>query len=67
MGFSEEDNSFKHVQAVKGGGTQHVCVDGLTKPKDIQDMAKSFFHIMVSSKVFETDRLFRRICDFALN
>ncbi|KAJ3589290.1 hypothetical protein NHX12_010610 [Muraenolepis orangiensis] len=56
MNFSEEDNTFKLVRAIKGGGTRHVCVERQSKLSP-NGLCKSL-------KL--TDQV-RRICDFAQN
>lgn len=43
MNFSEKENYFKQVRAVKGGGTKHVSVDRQCTVKEVQQMAESLF------------------------
>ncbi|KAI9536826.1 hypothetical protein NQZ68_031135 [Dissostichus eleginoides] len=67
MNFSEDDNAFKQVRTVKGGGTRHVCVDRQTKLGEIQEMAESLFFPNGLCKSLKLTDHVRRIRGFAQN
>ncbi len=67
MNFSEKENDFKQVRAVKGGGTRHVSVDRHSTVREVQEMAESLFFPNGAFKSLKLEDHVCFICDFSQN